>query len=97
MHKLEIFLNTISAVTDETEIEKDLILSGSKQEEVVDARSILVRILHEQGLYPIQISHLTGICLRSVTNFLQGFSVRCNSRKIMRINYERARHTLGIT
>lgn len=97
MYKLEIFEKTISAIVEETEIKRELILSNAKQEEVVDARYLLVEIMSEQGLYPTQISHFTGICLRSVDNFLQGFSSRCNSRKIMRIDYDRVRNKLGLS
>jgi hypothetical protein len=97
MYKLAIFQNTLSAVAEETEITQDLILSNNKQEEVVDARYLLIEIMSEQGLYPTQISHLTGVGLRSINNFLQGFKTRCNSRKIMRIDYDRVRHKLGIS
>lgn len=97
MYKLAIFQNTLSAVAEETEITQDLILSNNKQEEVVDARYLLVEIMFEQGLYPTQISHLTNIGLRSINNFLQGFSSRCNSRKIMRIDYDRVRNKLGMS
>lgn len=91
------FQDSLSAVSEETEVEEAQILSNSKQEEIVDARSILMKILTDQGFYPIQISHFTGIGVRSVNGFLQGFRTRCNSRKIMRINYENVRNNLGIT
>ena len=97
MQKLEIFKSALSTIVEETEVKEELILSGNKQEEVVDARYILVKVLSDQGLYPIQISHLSGICLRSVDNFLLSFHTRCNSRKIMRIDYDRVRHKLGIS
>ena len=96
MYKLKLFQAALAAVVEETEIESEQILSNNKQEEVVDARSMLIKIMHEQGLYPIQISHLTGIGLRSINKFLLGFSIRCNSRKIMSINYENARNKLRI-
>ena len=94
---MQIFNETLSAVVEETEIEEGQILSGSKEEEVVDARSILIRVMNERGLYPIQISRLTGICQRSVTRFLIGFKSRCDSRKIMRLNYENVKTKLGLT
>lgn len=97
MYKIQIFQETLSAVIEETETEQAQLLSGSKGEEIVDARSILVRIMNERGLYPIQISRLTGICLRSVNRFLIGFKSRCDSRKIMRLNYENVRKNLGLT
>ena len=96
MYKMKILQEAISAVMEETEVEQEMILSNNKQEEIVDARYILVKVLNEQGLYPIQISHLSGICLRSINKFLLGFSERSNTRKIMRINYERVRKKLGI-
>ena len=97
MQKLEIFKSALSTIVEETEVKEEFILSSNKQEEVVDARYILVKVLSDQGLYPIQISHLSGICLRSVDNFLLSFHTRCNSRKIMRIDYDRVRHKLGIS
>lgn len=97
MQKLEIFKTSLSSIVEETEVKEDLILSANKQEEVVDARYLLVKIMSDQGLYPIQIRNLTGICLRSVDNFLQSFYTRCNSRKIMRIDYDRLRNKLGIS
>ena len=97
MYKMQIFQETLSAVVDETGLDSNLILSGCKEEESVDARSVLIKILNERGLYPIQISRFTGICLRSVNRFLIGFKERCNSRKIMRLNYENVRTKVGLT
>ena len=82
---------------DATEVEQNQILSGCKQEEVVDARSLLVRLMADKGLYPVQISNLTGLNVRSVTQFLLGFSERINSRKILRMNYETLKNQLGVT
>lgn len=97
MYKMQIFQEVISEVIDATEIEKEQILSPCKREEVVDARAVLIKLLSEKGLYPMQISRLTGINLRSVTKFLLGFRERIDSRKILRMNYERMRKKLGIT
>ena len=97
MYKMQIYLDTLSAVAEETEVEMDKILSGCKEEEVIDARAILIRLLSDQGLYPIQISRFTGICQRSIDRFLLDFSDRTASRKMMRINYDSLRKKLGIT
>lgn len=97
MYKMQIFQEALNAVTEETGLEGKQILSNSKDEESVDARSILVKIMNEQGLYPIQISRFTGICIRSVNRFLIGFRERCDSRKIMRLNYESVKTKVGIT
>ena len=97
MYKMQIFQEVLSSVSEETEIDKAQILSNNKEEEVIDARSTLVRIMYEKGLYPIQISRLTGVCIRSVNRFLNGFKERCNSRPIMRINYEKVKTKVGLT
>ena len=95
--KAQIFQEVLSAIVEETEIEKEQILSGVKSEEIVDARSLLIKVMNEKGLYPTQISQITGICARSVDRFLQDFKTRVESRKMMRINYDRVRNKLGMT
>lgn len=97
MYKMQIFQETLSAVMDETGLERRQILSNGKEEESVDARAVLIKILNERGLYPIQISRFTGICQRSVNRFLIGFKERCDARKIMRLNYENVKTTVGLT
>lgn len=96
MYKAQIFQEALAAIVEETEIEREQILSGCKQEEVVDARALLIKIMNEKGLYPTQISKITGIGLRSITKFLLDFKGRIHSRKILRMNYENIRNKLGI-
>lgn len=97
MYKMQIYQDALSLVAEETEIGIEKILSGCKEEEVIDARSLLVQRMHDKGLYPIQISRLTGICVRSVNRFLMDFSSRCESRIILGINYDNLRKKLGLT
>jgi hypothetical protein len=97
MYKMQIFQETLSAVVEAMEVEQDQILSACKQEEVVDARSLLIKLMSDKGLYPVQISNITGLNSRSVNQFLLGFKERVNSRKILRINYERLKNQLGIS
>jgi len=97
MYKMQIFNETLTAVVEATEIEQDQILSGCKQEEVVDARSMLIKLLNDKGLYPVQISKITGLNIRSVTQFLLSFNIRINSRKILKMNYEILKNQLGIS
>jgi hypothetical protein len=96
MYKMQIFQEVLSAVVETTDVEKEDILSGCKQEEVVDARSLLIKLMSDKGLYPVQISKVTGINNRSVAKFLLGFKSRINARMIMRIYYEQLRNQLGI-
>ena len=97
MYKMQVYLDTLSAVAEETEVEMEKILSGCKEEEVIDARAILIRLLSEQGLYPIQISRFTGICVRSVNRFLLDFQDRIVSRRMMRLFYDNVKKKLGVT
>lgn len=94
---MQIFQDTLAAVVEAMEVEQNQILSGCKQEEVVDARSLLIKLMSDKGLYPVQISKITGLNSRSVNQFLLGFNERINSRKILRINYERLKIQLGIS
>ena len=97
MYKMQVYLDTLSAVAEETEVEMEKILSGCKEEEVIDARAILIRLLSEQGLYPIQISRFTGICVRSVNRFLLDFQDRIVSRRMMRLFYDNVKKKLGLS
>lgn len=96
MYKMQIFQETLAAVEDAMEIDSAQILSGCKQEEVVDARALLIKLMRDRGLYPVQISSITGLNSRSVTQFLLSFSERINTRKILRMNYESLKIKLGI-
>lgn len=97
MYKMQVYLDTLSAVAEETEVEMEKILSGCKEEEVIDARAILIRLLSEQGLYPIQISRFTGICVRSVNRFLLDFQDRIVARRMMRLFYDNVKKKLGLS
>lgn len=97
MYKMQIYLDTLSAVAEETELEIVKIISGCKEEEAIDARAILIRLLFEQGLYPIQISKFSGICQRSVNRFLLDFSDRISTRIMMRLYYDNLRKKLGLS
>lgn len=56
MCKADIFNEIIQVVSRETEIAPKVILSGSKEAEVVDARYLLVYFLFKEGFYPSQIA-----------------------------------------
>ena len=88
MGKQETFSLILSLVEKETEISRDLILSGDKHEEVVDARALLLAILHEAGFYPAQIAALSGICPRCVSPFIVGFAERKSGRRMLGIYYD---------
>ena len=97
MYKMKIYMDTLSAVAEETEVDAAKIISGCKEEDVIDARAILIQLLFEQGLYPTQISGFTSICHRSVNRFLWDFKDRMESRKMVRLYYDVLRKKLGLT
>lgn len=85
MCKSEIFAEILNAVSLETEVSADSILSSSKVTEVVDARSIVVYLLSEYGFYPEQIApllHKTSACIRYLVST---FEMRKSHNKMMAI------------
>ena len=88
MGKQETFNMVLSLIEEEAEVSRGLILSGNKQEEVVDARALLIFILFELGFYPSQIAALSGICPRCVSPFISSFSERRSQRKRLGAYYE---------
>lgn len=94
MKKLDLFNKVLDAVEEETEVSRSLILSGNKSEEAVDARSLLIYILYEQGMYPQTIAKISGICPRCIQPFILTFKDRKDSRRILGINYENVRRKL---
>lgn len=94
MGKQETFNKVLALVEGETEVTRDLILSGNKREEVIDARSLLLYLLFDMGFYPAQIAALTGICPRCVVPLIQNFSGRKSSRKMLGIYLEKTKRKL---
>ena len=94
MGKKEIFSRVLDLVEDETEVSKELILSGNKKEEVVDARALLIYTLHELGFYPSQIGVMSGICPRCIGPFILHFEDRKSNRRMLGIYYERVKRKL---
>jgi hypothetical protein len=83
MCKTQLFSHVLSLVSKETEIPELMILSNSKIVPVVDARSILVNILVEQGLYPNQIAEYLHKTPASIRNLHNNFVNRQRSNKII--------------
>lgn len=85
MCKSEIFAKIINAVSIETEVSEPLILSNSKAMEVVDARSILAKLLQESGFYPMQIARFMQKTPASIRFLLTNYENRKNANKIIDI------------
>lgn len=88
MYQSEIFAKILQAVSEETEMSSESILSSSKETEVVDARYLLVYFLFRQGFYPSQIARRIGKTRRSVNYMLSRYHIREGSGKMMRIQRE---------
>lgn len=92
---MKIFSTCLDIVAEEMDITRDQIISDCKNEDVVDARHLLVKLLTDCGLYPLVISQLIGCTSRNINVILSGFKLRCDRRKLLRINYERVRNQVG--
>ena len=96
MAKREIYARIAGAVATAAEMDLRTILSDSRSEEVVQARCILIYFLYEAGFFPAQIAERTGICRRSVNNFITMFNEhRGSPTPMQRIICDRIRKQLG--
>ena len=95
MCKSEIFAEILESVSRETEVPASRILGCSKQMEVVDARSILVKFLNEEGIYPEQIAALIHKTTASVRYLLSNYESRKSVNKIIAIYVQNIRKSIA--
>lgn len=84
MPATEIFQKILTAVSAETEIEPQVILSENKETDVVDARFILIHLLLRQGFSAARIARLTGRTSRMVSYVNNHFDTRLRQSRYMR-------------
>lgn len=90
MCKSELFEYLLDVVSQETEINRERILSKEKSAEVVDARYILVYLLGRCGIYNSEIAHLTGLTRQAVGQMRTHFELRYRQGgKIFEFNFKR--------
>lgn len=94
MCKSKIFADILQIVANQTEISSERILSNAKEVEIVDARAILVSILHEHGFYPKQIAYHINKTGASVRYLISTFDERRNANKMIAINMQNIRKQL---
>lgn len=75
--KTIIFNTILEAVEEATEIDRALILSRSKQPDVVEARSLLFHYLYAEGFTRSQVARMTGHTRQCVATQVQHFDDRC--------------------
>ncbi len=95
MPATDLYRTVLSAVAEESEIPEDKILSPCKERETVDARYVLVYLLHKRlGLYPSRIKAVTGICERSINYILTFYEQRYNQSNYLRTIAANVAHKL---
>ena len=95
MNKTEIFAEILEAVSYATEVPPCRICSHVKETEVVDARSILAKLLHEAGIYPAQIADFLGLTPSCVRRLLTDYEQRVQTNKMMARYAQHIRNTLA--
>ena len=85
--KAEIFANILADVSRETDIPEDVITSGSRNAEAVEARWILVKLLRMQGFYPSTIAPLINHKRRAVNCMLSNFDDRMKFSPLMMLYF----------
>ena len=83
MKKSEIFAETLSIVSEATEIEVDDILSDCRREEVVEARALLVYVLSKADFKPACTAHYLECTKGCVYYHLRGFDDRLRQSKML--------------
>lgn len=76
------FERTLAAVSEVTEIDRELILSSCRQMEYVEARVLLIKALNEQGYHYMQIARVMNRAVPSIRALLDSFQQRCESSVI---------------
>lgn len=96
MCKSEIFAKILNAVSDETEVPAEQILSNKRDDDTVDARHLLVYLLYNQGFGTSRIAKYIHKDIRCINKILNNFPDRKDNRKLLRIYLESVRNKLGI-
>ena len=71
--KTILFNKILDAVAEATEVSRDLIISRSKQRDVVEARSLLFHYLYAEGFTRRQVADMTGLTRQCVAAKIQSF------------------------
>ncbi len=88
MRKSEIFDIALSIVSDEMEVSKNEITSNVQTIEVVDARHVLINILHKRGIYVKQIADYLNCSTRAVNYAITNFENRQKFNPLLKNTYQ---------
>jgi hypothetical protein len=96
MYKQDYFDKVLAVVAELSELSVGNILNGRKTDEVVDARWIIVKILHEQGYHTSKIALLLHMTQRNVTHIVNIFQDRLDQYdSLFKSTYQKARVEAG--
>ena len=84
----KIFYDNLNKIAEISGVESSIILSKSKEFDVVDARHILIKVLYNNGFSTNTISKLLGISMRNVQYAITRFENRIKFSKWARTTYE---------
>lgn len=97
MRKSEVFEHVLRVIEQETEINRDLILSSRKNAEIVDARYILVYSLYCKGVYFKEIAQLLRLTRQAVNQIITKMDIHCSKGgKMFETNLNRICNMLEI-
>lgn len=80
----DFFYSVVETTVKHTEVEKEKILSPSKNQEVVDARCIIIYILNKEGYYSSQIAKFLNLTETGVRYSLSTIESRFKNNKILK-------------
>jgi hypothetical protein len=90
---IKLWEHIVNIIAEDTDCSRDEILS-ERHTEAVDARHLLIKLLHEHGIYPKRIASLCRITTRTVHYVLTNFDTRIRNSVMLRKSYERIKQRL---
>ncbi len=79
--------HVIELVSHETDIPKEQILSRCRATEVVDARHLVIKLLHVNNVYPSRIASVFNLSPRTIHYALTAFDNRVSTNNSLRNIY----------
>lgn len=77
----------IELVSHETDIPKEQILSRCRATEIVDARHLVIKLLHANNIYPSRIASIFNLSPRTIHYVLTAFDNRVSTNNSLRNIY----------
>lgn len=74
-------------VSHETDIPKEQILSKCRTVEIVDARHLVIKLLHSNNVYPSRIASIFNLSPRTIHYIITTFDTRAQANKTLRNNF----------